>query len=264
MKLRELIEKADSIHNNKIENKMLIEDIYETKITELENHNFSVNEQNYYLNQVIKLDFLPLQYVSQKAMFNDKYYFVNKNVLIPKQETEQMIKIANQMIKDNKYNNFVDIGTGSGIIAIELGLANPGLNLTATDISNLAIEVAEKNAKKYNQKINFICCDLITDQIIDSIDFIVANLPYLHDEVDVHPKTKNHEPHLALYSPEKGTLIFQKLFHKTRLYSIPMLLEVGHDNAEMIITIAKNILHNPRFQIIKDINNINRFILIDY
>jgi release factor glutamine methyltransferase len=264
MKLNQLVRSANNINNNQLENKMLLEDIYEVNISELETHIFSVEEQNNYLSQVAKLDFLPLQYVSQKAMFNGKYYFVNSNVLIPKQETEQLVMIADQIIKEKKYTNIIDIGTGSGIIAIELGIANPNLKIIATDISKFALEVAKKNANTHKQNITFKNCDLITDELIYQAEFIVANLPYLHDEVHVDAKTKQNEPHLALYSLEKGTLIFKRLFEKLKSYPIPLLLEVGHDNAELIIEIAKNILQSPKFKIIKDINNINRFVVINY
>jgi release factor glutamine methyltransferase len=243
---------------------MLLEDMYERKISELELKEFSDIEVNNYLNQVQKLDFLPLQYVSNKAMFNSKYYFVNSDVLIPKQETEQLINISKEIISNKNHKNVLDIGTGSGIIAIELKLKFPDVNVFATDISGKALMVAQKNAKIHNVNVIFEQLDLINQKLSTKIDFIVANLPYLHEAVSIDTKTKENEPHLALFSPNKGTHIFERLFDKVANYQIPMALEVGHDNAQLIIEIGKNTLKEAKFEIIQDINGYERFILINY
>ena len=99
---------------------------------------------------------LPIQYILKKAYFYNKEYYVNKNVLIPRPETEVLVEKTNNLIKKefkNQKINILDIGTGSGIIAIALYKLNNSYSITATDISKKALKVAKKNQKSHNTSI---------------------------------------------------------------------------------------------------------------
>jgi release factor glutamine methyltransferase len=156
----------------------------------------------------------PLQYVLGSVVFNDIKIVVNPSVLIPRPETEEWVW---QIIKKHEKNSnlkIVDIGTGSGCIAIFLAKHFPNAEVFALDVSEQALQTAQANAQANQTAIHFIQTDILQSKPHDfnGIDIIVSNPPYvpLTDQATLHPNVVNYEPHLALFAPDIVGLIFYK------------------------------------------------------
>lgn len=176
---------------------------------------------------------IPVEYITEKALFYNRYFKVNKNVLIPRIETEEIISIVVKNFKKKKNIFFADVGTGSGAIGITLFLElNKTGNATGylSDISEKALKIARDNAKtlikkldKKVQNFHFIKSDLFNnfpEKLKKKLDFIVANLPYIpKDRISKLPQSvKNFEPYLALNGGEDGLTIIKKFLKIAPLY----------------------------------------------
>lgn len=152
----------------------------------------------------------PLQYVLGKAHFYGQEFEVNPSVLIPRPETELLIE---EVLKStsNIPGKILDIGTGSGCIAITLAKNLPQKTVIAFDISDEALQVASKNAKQLGANVTFQHVDILKSEIdFQELEFIVSNPPYVAVS-EKHAMNRNvldHEPHLALFVPENDPLIF--------------------------------------------------------
>ena len=158
----------------------------------------------------------PLQYITHQATFFGIDFYVNQSVLIPRPETEDLVKWVLDDISENKitFPHIMDIGTGSGCIAITLAKANKQINMTAIDLSTEALKVAKKNAKQHQVKIDFIKQDI--QSLYHSknlLDIIVSNPPYVHpnEKKEISPNVLNYEPHMALFTPENDPLFYYRL-----------------------------------------------------
>ena len=149
----------------------------------------------------------PLQYILGYTYFYKRKFIVNKNVLIPRFETEELVYKALKIIEENNYRSVVDIGAGSGNISISIKKENIDLNVIGLDISKEALEVSKLNARRLNANVFYYESNLLS-YLIDNkikVDLIVSNPPYIDvddDEVDLI--VKNNEPHLALYALDNG------------------------------------------------------------
>ena len=174
---------------------------------------FSINkiDQNQ-INSLIShlLSGKPIQYFFGYTYFKDLKIKVDSSVLIPRPETEQLIDLVDEYVSQNIKYNILDIGTGSGCIAIALK-KNIKSHLTAIDICNNAIKTAKKNALLNNVLIDFKLIDINNikhHKILPKIDFIVSNPPYvLHSEV-ASDSIIHAEPDLAIFVPDSSPLIF--------------------------------------------------------
>lgn len=181
---------------------------------------------NYFLdsNQLKKLKFAlaelelgkPIQYVTNQAFFLNNDFYVNDSVLIPRPETEELVKWVLDDINEYKIKSphLMDIGTGSGCIAISLAKANREIKLTAIDLSKEALIIAKKNAFKHKVKIDFVQEDIQSlSHINRTFDIIVSNPPYIHpdEKKDILPNVLNHEPHMALFTPNNDPIYFYRL-----------------------------------------------------
>jgi len=181
---------------------------------------------------------MPLQYILGETEFYGYKILVNKNVLIPRPETEFLIeKIVNE---NTEINSVLDIGTGSGAIAI--ALSQKMKNITATDISTSALKVAKKNAKINLAKIQFIQSDIF-ENIEDKFDIIVSNPPYISkDEFEILPnEIKKFEPEIALLAEENGLYFYKKILENAKKYLTDtgrIYFEIGCDQANRISEIA--------------------------
>lgn len=152
----------------------------------------------------------PVQYVLGKAHFYGQEFDVNPSVLIPRPETELLIE---EVLKNtsNAPGQILDIGTGSGCIAITLAKKLPQKTVIAFDISDDALQVASKNAKHLAANVNFQYVDILTSEIdFQELEFIVSNPPYVAVS-EKHAMNRNvldHEPHLALFVPDNDPLVF--------------------------------------------------------
>lgn len=181
---------------------------------------------NYVLdsNQLQKLKFAlaelelgkPIQYVTNQAFFLNNDFYVNDSVLIPRPETEELVKWVLDDINEYKIKSphLMDIGTGSGCIAISLAKANREIKLTAIDLSKEALIIAKKNASKHKVKIDFVQEDIQSlSHINRTFDIIVSNPPYIHpdEKKDILPNVLNHEPHMAIFTPNNDPIYFYRL-----------------------------------------------------
>lgn len=156
---------------------------------------------------------IPVQYSYQKAYFFGLELYVDPRVLIPRQETEELVDWILQTIIGWGIPplRILDIGTGSGAIAIALKKQLPQLQLTAMDISAEALEVAQANAKRNKVDICFLQQDILqVEDLGQPFDIIVSNPPYVREQEkqQMHPNVLEHEPHLALFVPDDNPLLF--------------------------------------------------------
>lgn len=155
----------------------------------------------------------PIQYILNEAWFYDIPFYVNQSVLIPRPETEELV---DWIIKDHKEKqdlSILDIGTGSGCIPVILKRKIPQAEVSSCDISNEALLVAQKNARKHKTEINFIQSDFLNREnwsTFSKSDIIVSNPPYILQQEKrlMHDNVLAHEPHLALFVEDSDPLIF--------------------------------------------------------
>ena len=154
----------------------------------------------------------PLQYIFEETIFYGLKFNVSPAVLIPRPETEELVDWILQTVgvKQQKPTNILDIGTGSGCIAISLKKHLNTNNVSALEVSADALIVAEKNAVLNNVIINFINQDILTYSGDENYDLIVSNPPYIKEDerADMHQNVLDHEPHLALFVATERPLLF--------------------------------------------------------
>jgi len=163
----------------------------------------------------------PIQYVTGKTTFFELPFLVNPSVLIPRPETEELVAQIVETLLTVGFSlrmqkiKILDIGTGSGVIAISLKKNITNAEVWATDVSEKALETARKNAKNCEVNITFIQHDILKDDAVllpDNLDIIVSNPPYipLHERNNLHTNVVHYEPHDALFVPDENPLIFYK------------------------------------------------------
>jgi len=160
---------------------------------------------------------IPLQYILGEAFFYGLTFKVNKHVLIPRPETEELVEI---ILKDCKSLNettidILDIGTGSGCIPVTIKHKLPEANVAAIDISEEALKVAQENAKTNKATILFNKADILSKEaeyVLDTYDIIISNPPYIAktEAGAIHERVKDNEPHLALFVADNDAAIFYK------------------------------------------------------
>lgn len=173
------------------------------------------------------LDNEPVDYIVGHTYFYKHKILVNKNVLIPRPETEELIEIVFNFCKEkqNTPKKIIEIGTGSGCISIVLKSLFPDAQIIAVDISNEALEVAKKNANLNNYIIDFIELDFLNSklwsQLDNDFDLIISNPPYIPitEKSTMHKNVLDYEPHLALFVEDSSPLLFyDKIFEFAKLH----------------------------------------------
>ena len=161
----------------------------------------------------------PIQYIIGDVDFYGNKIKVNKNVLIPRFETEELVENTIKIIKErfNKNIKLLDIGTGSGCIIISIKKELNNIDAYALDISKEALEVAEENAKNNNVKINFINSNVFSN-IKEKFDVIISNPPYIAYDEEIMDIVKNNEPHLALYAENNGLYFYEEILSNANKY----------------------------------------------
>lgn len=208
----------------------------------------------------------PVQYIVGNVDFYGYKINVNKNVLIPRFETEELIFKTINLIKKNLNENIkvLDIGTGSGCISIALKKEIPGLDITAVDISEDALVVAKNNALENNCEINFIKSDLFNN-IDDKYDLIISNPPYISYDEQIMNIVKKNEPHLALYAKNNGLYFYEEIIKNSSNYLNDkniIAFEIGYLQANEIKKMAHKYYPNSNIIIEKDMQEKDRFVFI--
>ena len=228
-----------------------------------------------YLNESKQTSFLsalerlkthePIQYVLGKTTFMDLEFKVNSSVLIPRTETEELVRLMLKEDLDGK--EILDIGTGSGCIAISLAKNLPNAKVTALDISNHALDVAKENAKFNNVDIEFIKVDIFEYQSDKKYDIVVSNPPYVLESEKVLMKQNvlGFEPNLALFVKDNKSLKYYEHILNLSYDSInpigQIFFEINHIKRKDLENIFKK---NNRFksEFFKDSYNKTRFLKV--
>tara|TARA_A100001234_G_scaffold216011_1_gene221450 strand:+ start:96 stop:932 length:837 start_codon:yes stop_codon:yes gene_type:complete len=228
--------------------------------------NLNESNQNLFLSALERLKtHEPIQYVLGKTTFMDLEFKVNSSVLIPRPETEELVRL---MLKDNlDGKEILDIGTGSGCIAISLAKNLPNSKVTALDISSDALKVAKENAKLNNVKVNFINADIFEYKSKKKFDIIVSNPPYVLESEK--PSMKQNvlvfEPHLALFVSDENPLIFYdrilNIYFKNLKSNGMLCLEINSSLKKEFNQILEKI-DDKNISYIKDFEDNYRFILL--
>jgi len=216
------------------------------------------------------LEHKPIQYVLGEAWFYKMQFKVNKHVLIPRPETEELVKLALSVVgRQSSVVNVLDIGTGSGCISISLKKNIPSANITAIDISIPALNIAKENAATYNADINFIKLDFLDEskwKKLQSFDIIVSNPPYIPiaEKEKLDKNVTEYEPGSALFVPDESPLLFyDKIarFGKTHLNKNgKILVEMHEDFGEATASLFKK--HYDQVEIKKDIFGKDRMLIV--
>ncbi len=205
----------------------------------------------------------PIAYIIEKCEFMGMDFLLNNHTLIPRPDTEILVEKAIEIINKNNFNNALDIGTGSGAIAISLA-KYCNINVTALDINNKAIEMAKKNASINKVKnIEFIQSDIF-EKINNKYDIIVSNPPYIKTEdiKTLEKNVKDYEPILALDGGKSGLIFYEKITNNAIKYLNKngyLMFEIGYDQAKEV----KNIMENNNFYnitVLKDLSGLDRVV----
>lgn len=207
----------------------------------------------------------PLQYIENTAYFMDFAFYVDENVLIPRQDTETLVELALKKIKDVRGARVLDMCTGSGAIALSIALYRPDAVVTASDISVNALHVAQKNADMTNAKAQFVLSDLFESLPKQKYDLITINPPYLTEEdMLVLQREVQKEPALALFGGEDGLDFYRRIAKDIYRYLEKggfALLEVGMGQAMDVLMLLKN-EHTLEYGIEKDLCGVDRVVWI--
>lgn len=218
------------------------------------------------LNKIIKKinKGYPVQYAIGNVNFFGYEIIVNKNVLIPRFETEQLVEETLKHLDKNRELNILDLGTGSGCIAITLKKQIPNSNIIAIDKSIKALKTAIKNAELNNVKIHFFKKN-ISKKVDGIFDLIISNPPYISKDEQIMESVKKYEPHLALYAKDNGLYFYEKILnlYKNSLSEKGIIaLEIGSSQQDQIINLIKSIMPNKDYKCLKDYSGKDRFIFI--
>ena len=209
---------------------------------------------------------IPAQYIIGHAEFFGMQLKVDERVLIPRPETEELVElILAENLKDNL--KVLDIGTGSGAIALVLAKNRPDWSVTAADISQDALELATENANVQNLNLSFIKSDCFS-KISSKYDIIVSNPPYIsrEDQEEVGLNVLHSEPHLALFADEDGLAIYRRIAEDSKDYlndGGKIYLEIGYKQGQSVPALFMENLPEKRVRTLKDQFGQDRMVVID-
>lgn len=211
----------------------------------------------------------PVQYLIGYEEFYGRRFIVNKEVLIPRPETEELVEgilhRASQHFKGEKELNIVDVGTGSGAIAITLALENPKFRVSAVDIAEESLQVAQQNSRELHAEVEWLHGDLL-EPVKNKIDILVSNPPYIPDwEIaTLSPVVKDHEPMRALAGGEDGLDFYRRLINDMRsLLNSKALIafEIGAGQGKDVKALLEQALPvKAKVEVVYDINGKDRMV----
>lgn len=208
----------------------------------------------------------PAQYIIGQVDFYGMQLKVDERVLIPRPETEELVEF---ILAENPDTNLsvLDIGTGSGAIALALAKNRPDWSVTAADISQDALDVASENAKNQNLQIFLKKSDCFTE-ISEKYDIIVSNPPYIsrEDESEVGLNVLYSEPHLALFADEDGLAIYRRIAEDAKdylKYGGKIYLEIGYKQGQSVPELFRKHLPEKRVRTLKDQFGQDRMVVVD-
>ncbi|QDP41675.1 peptide chain release factor N(5)-glutamine methyltransferase [Radiobacillus deserti] len=213
---------------------------------------------------------IPVQHLTGQDSFYGRSFIVNKHVLIPRQETEELVEGVLSIIEkfyDKEPIKLVDVGTGSGVIAISLKLEKEVNDVCAVDISEEALMVAKQNAARLGADVTFLQGNYLQPLLErkEKVQIIVSNPPYipLTDAEALSDTVKNFDPSLALFAERKGLAAYQEILSQAKEVLDEngwIAFEIGHDQGEDVQSLIRNTFPDSTVEIRKDINGKERLV----
>jgi release factor glutamine methyltransferase len=213
-----------------------------------------------YLNERLKGK--PTQYITYRQEFYGREFYVDERVLIPRPETEHLVETALAALQGRPNARVLDVGTGSGAIAVSLALESRR-EIWASDLSVQALEVAERNRRQYEATVRFFAGDLLEAVRPQSLDLLVSNPPYVPgaDAANMQSEVRDWEPHMALFAGNTGLEIYRRLIAGAENVLRPrgrLLMELGYrlldDVREMLA------VHWTEIEVVADLAGLPRVI----
>lgn len=209
----------------------------------------------------------PIQQILGKAYFAGQIYSVNENTLIPRPETEFLVDVCKKKFPKHKQISILDIGTGSGCIAIELAKYYINSKITAVDVCQATLDKACENAQYYGvlDKINFVKSDVFSN-LTGIFDMIVSNPPYIPFSMEIQKDVYDYEPHSALFADDNGLYFYKKIITEGKSFlnkNSFMAFEVGFNQGNEVMGLfEQNGYVNMLFT--QDCDSINRVVSADF
>ncbi len=218
---------------------------------------------------------VPLQYITHRVEFMSLDFFVDERVLIPRPETEILVETVLNNAHDKQYSNrkitIMDIGTGSGNIAVSLAKNISNVEIYASDISQEALEIAKTNAQRHDvaDKIHLLHGDLYgafgSSVEKGQVDFIVSNPPYVSESEckNLEPELRDHEPWEALVGGKDGLHFYRQILREAPAWLIPdgyLDIEIGETQADTIIMLMESEVHYKDIELSNDLQGKERVI----
>ena len=212
----------------------------------------------------------PMAHVLGYSWFYGYKFEVNREVLIPRPETEELC--AGILARIDRFFPqgevlCADVGTGSGAIAITVSLEEPRVRMDATDISETALSTARRNAAGNGADIRFLCGDMLVPlkETGKKYDVLISNPPYIPEEEVMETSVVDFEPHVALFGGEDGLKFYRRIFSECREVLKPrafMAFEMGWNQREPMSRLLKEVLPEAEFEIVQDMNGKDRMLYV--
>ncbi|WP_079477939.1 peptide chain release factor N(5)-glutamine methyltransferase [Halobacillus salinus] len=210
---------------------------------------------------------VPVQHIIGTAPFYGREFHVNENVLIPRPETEELVVGVVDMIRKWDLDNpkVVDVGTGSGVIAITIALEQPDVNMIASDISTEALQVAKSNSHLHEAGVDFLQGNFLEPLQGQAVDIVVSNPPYIayHEKETMDDTVVDFDPELALFTDQEGLAAYQTIVEQISGWERkPYLIafEIGYQQGEAVTNIIEGQLDGYDVEVRQDLNGKDRMI----
>ena len=210
----------------------------------------------------------PIQYAIGHVQLYGNQFYVNKNVLIPRFETEELVEKTMQKIQEYFQDvdclSLIDLGCGSGVIGLTMKEKFPKLQVTLLDISSSALEVAEKNREQFGLEVQIIEGDML-ENVHEKFDILISNPPYIKDDEEIEAIVRQNEPAIALYGGPDGLRYYEQILRTAREHLNERFLiafEIGCTQKEAITSLAKRYLKDIEVECFQDLQGRDRILLI--
>lgn len=213
----------------------------------------------------------PLGHVLGFEWFYGYKFTVNEHVLIPRPETEELVANIlagyDEFFADSEDVVAVDVGTGSGAIAIAVKKEEPAISMMGTDISKEAIQVANQNAQANKASVPFMVGDMLEPLMERNlkVDILISNPPYIPSDEEMEATVVEHEPHVALFGGEDGLKFYRIIFENCKRVlkdRAMMAFEMGWNQREAMEALVGQYFPNDRYEIIKDMSGKDRMLFV--
>ena len=278
MKIKDAMEKGmielkvDNIEMPKLKARLLMQFLLKKDrqyIIVHDRNNLTSNQEKMYFELIKKLRRgIPIEYITHQREFMKMNFFVDENVLIPRGDTEVLVEEVIKIAKKINAKKILDLCTGSGIIGISLAKYVDNCELTATDISKEAINIAKKNAiiNKVENKVTFIESDLFSNISNSKYDIIVSNPPYIkRDVIKMLDRQVQKEPVIALDGGYDGLDFYRRILEQAYeylKYNGYLCLEIGYDQKNDVLDLVKQSKNYTDAYSLKDLYDNDRVVII--